>query len=193
MMFCIDLTIMYYCIDLRLHYYDVLPRHIPYRTIRTYLHLIISNKRRSCVGCLSTHSSGDWYRDQKNPSAFNCQKCYQRKNRDKLRKKSKIGFQSEDENEDYDTLDSPSLKSASSSSSNSSDTFTMLGSASQMLLDVDGFSKLDGIPNDGNLHVNHLDTKSFVNFENLLKVSAVCQEDNATVCQENAALMPIAA
>ena len=36
---------------------------------------------RRCCDCLVDHSSGDWYRDNIDPTLFNCQRCYQRKKR----------------------------------------------------------------------------------------------------------------
>ena len=45
-------------------------------------------QNRVCASCTSNHSSGDWYRDQSGPNMFNCQKCYQRKNREKVKKRT---------------------------------------------------------------------------------------------------------
>ncbi|KAJ3342698.1 hypothetical protein HDU91_000500, partial [Kappamyces sp. JEL0680] len=36
---------------------------------------------RICSTCAATHSSGDWYRNPDQPFGFNCQKCYQRRQR----------------------------------------------------------------------------------------------------------------
>ena len=102
---------------------------------------------RTCVGCQSGHSSGDWYRDQKDPSSFNCQKCYQRKNRDKLKRKSKIGFCSDDDvddlkedRQDYDDLDSPLTPSTASTANNPQDLF-------EDLVKVSRKSSLDDLDN----------------------------------------------